>query len=139
MKENTVTRPEKDMANKVKRPLGIVIVAILMILFGLAEVVTSFTHNFFGISTSSISLFTYSAAAIGLFYVIAGLLSLTMKKWAAMLAIVFLIADIVGRIALVAAGLYPLNSTEQIFAIIVGTVIAVIFAIYIGLKLKSFR
>ena len=134
-----VTGPEKDLANKVKRPLGIVIVAILMILFGLAEVVTGFTHNFFGISTSSISIFTYSAAAIGIFYVVAGLLSLTMKKWAAILAIVLLIADIVGRIALVATGLYPLNSAEQIFAIIVGTVIAAIFAIYIGLKLKSFR
>jgi len=126
------------MANKVKRPLGIIVASILMVLFGLAEVATSFTHSFFGISTSSVSIFTYSAAAIGLFYVAAGLLILTMKKWAAVLAIVLLIADIVGRIALVAAGLYPLNSTEQIFAIIVGTAIAAIFAVYIGLKLKSF-
>jgi hypothetical protein len=139
MKENIATGPKINMTHKANRPLGISIVSLLMILFGLAEVVTSFTHNFFGISTSSVSLFTYSAASIGLFYVVAGLLVITMKKWAAALAIVLLIADMIGRISLVAAGLYPLNSTEQVFAIIVGTIIAVIFAIYIGLKWKSFR
>ena len=34
------------------RPFGINIIAILMILFGFAELVTGFTHNFFGISTT---------------------------------------------------------------------------------------
>jgi hypothetical protein len=34
-------------------------------------VVTVFTHNFLGISTSSVNIFTYSAAAIGAFYVVA--------------------------------------------------------------------
>lgn len=121
--------------NPAKRPTGIIIVALLMILFGLIEVVTAFTHHFLGISTSEASVFTYSAAAIGAFYVVAGLLILTMKKWAAALAIVLLIADIIGRIALVMAGLYPIDSFEQIFAIVMGTAIAAIFAIYIGWKL----
>ena len=57
-----------------------------------------------------------------------------MKKWAAALAIVLLIADIIGRIALVMAGLYPVDSFEQTFAIVMGTAIAAIFAIYIGWK-----
>ncbi len=127
------------MKNMATRPTGIIIVAILMILFGLIEVVTGFTHEFLGISTSSATIFTYSAAAIGLFYVAAGLLILAMRKWAAALAIVFLIADIIGRIALVAAGLYPLDSTEQVFAIIMGTAIAAVFAIYIAWKWNSFR
>jgi hypothetical protein len=78
-----------------------------MVLFGLAEVVTAFTHDFLGISTSSSNVFTFSAAAIGAFYVAAGLLILTMKKWAAALAIALLAVDIAGRIALVVAGLYP--------------------------------
>ena len=121
-----------------KRSPGLIIVALLLILFGLAEVATSFTHNFFGISTSGVSLFTYSAAAIGLFYVAAGILVLTMKRWAATIAIVLLIADIVGRIALVAGGLYPLNSSEQIFAMTVGTALAAVFAAYIGWKRRSF-
>jgi hypothetical protein len=118
---------------------GISIVAVLMILFGLAEVVTGFRHNFFGIITTSSTIFTYSAAAIGVFYVIAGLLILTMKKWAAALAIVLLIADVVGRVALVMTGFYPTDSFLNTFAIIGGTAIVVIFAIYIGWKWKSFR
>lgn len=127
------------MISKLKRPLGITVVALLMILFGLAEVVTAFTHSFFGITTSEASIFTYSAVLIGAFYVAAGLLILTMKKWAAALAIVLLVADIVGRFALVIADLYPLDSTEQTFAIIAGTVIAALFACYIGWKWKVFR
>ena len=121
------------------RPRSIIIVAFLMILFGLAEVMTGFTHNFFGITTSGVTTFTYSAAAIGGFYVVAGLLILTMRKWAAALAIVLLGADIIGRVALIVVGLYPTNSLENTLGIIAGTVIAVIFAIYIGWKWKTFR
>jgi hypothetical protein len=121
------------------RPRGITIAALLMILFGLAEVGTAFTHNLLGISTSGVNIFTYSAAAIGAFYVAAGLLILTMKKWAAALAIGLLAADIVGRVALVVAGLYPTDSLKQTFAIIIGTGIVVVFALYIGLRWKSFK
>ncbi len=121
------------------RPWGIIIVACLMILFGLAEVVTGFTHNFFGITTSSVAIFTYSSAAIGVFYAVAGLLILTMKKWAAALAIVLLVADIIGRVALVLTGLYPTDSLKNTFSIIAGTVIVALFAIYIGWKWRSFR
>jgi hypothetical protein len=128
-----------ETVKKVKRPLGITVVAILMILFGLIEVVTAFTHHFLGISTSAASVFTYSAAAIGAFYAVGGLLILTLKKWAAALAIALLIADIIGRIALVMAGLYPMDSFEQTFAIVMGTAIAAIFALYIGWKWKLFK
>lgn len=110
-----------------------------MILFGFAEIATSFILQFFGISTSQANIFTYSAAAIGAFYVAAGLLVLTMKKWAAALAIVLLIADIVGRIGLVVTGFYPTDTFENTFGIIVGTVVVALFAIYIGWKWKSFR
>ena len=121
------------------RPRGIIIVAFLMILFGLAEVVTGFTHNFFGITTSRVTIFTYSSVAIGAFYVVAGLLILTMQKWAAALAIMLLGADIIGRVALVVVGLYPTDSLENTLGIIAGTVIAVIFATYIGWEWKFFR
>ena len=122
-----------------KRPLTLTIVALLMILFGIIEVITSFTHSFLGITTSQAVLFTYSAATIGIFYVIAGLLVLTKKKWAAALAIFLLAADIIGRITLVQIGLYPLNSLEQYIGIRAGTIIAIIFAIYIGSKWNLFK
>jgi len=123
-----------------KRPLGIMLVAALMILFGLAEVVTGFTHNFLGlISTASVTLATYGATGVGALYAIGGLLLLTMKKQAARLAMMCLVGVIAGRIVLVLTGLYPVNSFLQIFSIIIGTSIAIIFAIYIELKRSSFR
>jgi hypothetical protein len=112
---------------------------MLMILFGLAEVVTGFTHHFSGISTAKSSIFTYEAAAIGSCYIVGGLLIMTMKKWAAALTIVLLGVDIAGRLTLVGAGLYPMNSLEQVTAIITGTGIAAIFAIYIALNWSFFR
>lgn len=121
------------------RPLGITVVALLMIIFGLAEVVAGFTHSFFGISTANNSLSAYAGASIGAFYAIAGLLILTMKKKAAVIAMVLLAADIIGRILLVITGFYPTNSFEQTFAIIAGTAIAASFAIYIRLKWKIFK
>jgi hypothetical protein len=120
------------------RPRGIVVVAMLMMLFGLAEVVTAFTHSFLGIITSQAVTFTLAAVAIGAFYIAGGVLILTMKRWAAALAIVLLGADVVGRVALVVSGLYPLNSSEQVIGIVVGTAIAAIFAIYIGSKWTFF-
>ena len=119
-------------------PYGIASVAALMILFGLAEVVTGFRHQFSSISISQSGIFTWAAAAIGTLYLAAGLLILTLKRWAARLAILCLLADIVGRVLLVMTGLYPTNSSKQIIAIGLGTVIAAIFAIYIGWKWKAF-
>ncbi len=121
------------------RPRGILVVALLMMLFGLAEVVTGFTHDFFGITTSSVTLFTYSSVVIGVVYAGAGFLILTMKQWAAALAIVLLGADIVGRVALVVAGLYPTDSLKNTLSIIAGTAIVALFAVYIGVKWKSFK
>jgi len=110
-----------------------------MILFGAAEVITGFTHEFFGISTALGAISTFFASGIGTLYLVAGLLILTMQKWAATLALACLVFVIVGRIALVVTGLFPLNSFEQTFAIAVGTGIAASFAIYIGWKWRAFR
>ena len=125
---------------KNSRPLGILIVAALMILFGAAEIVTGFTHNFIGqVSTTETTLSTWLGGALGWFYAIGGVLILTKKKGAAVAAIVLLCGDVIGRIGMVMAGLYPVNTFKQTFAIVVGTGIALFFAIYIGLKLKHFE
>ena len=116
----------------------IILVACLMILFGLAEVVTGFTHNFFGITTSGESLVSYASAVIGACYVVGGVLLRTLKRWAAVLAIVLLGVDVIGRLTLVVTGLYPTNSPKNTLSIVAGTLLAVIFAIYIGWKQRSF-
>jgi hypothetical protein len=110
-----------------------------MILFGGAEVITGFTHKFFGISTAPGVISTALASGMGTLYAVAGLLILTMRRWAASLALACLVVVVVGRIALVVTGLFPLHSFEQKFAIIVGTGIAASFAIYIGSKWRAFR
>ncbi len=115
------------------------VIAVLMILFGLAEVITSFTHNFFGVNTAEGTASTVAGAAVGLLYVLSGIAILPMRKWGAVVAIVCLVADVAGRVAMVATGLYPLDSSRQTVAIILGTLIAAIFAVYIGLRWKSFK
>ncbi len=121
------------------RRRDLLVVALLMILFGLAEVVTSFTHNFFGVNTAAGDASTIAGAAVGMLYVLSGLFVLPFRKWGAAAAILCLAADVAGRITMVAAGLYPLDSTKQTFAIVLGTLIAALFAVYIGIKWKSFK
>ena len=130
---------QMDKPANQSRPRSIIIAAFLMIVFGLAELTTSFTHRFFGLSTAKVATSTYLGATIGTFYAVAGLLVLSMKKRAAAVAIVFLIADIVGRIGMVVTGLHPVDSLRQIAAIILGTSIVAIFAVYIGWKWPTFR
>ena len=120
-------------------PQGIIVVALLMITFGLAEVTAGLTHSFFGISTAKGTTSAYAGATIGVLYAVAGLLILTMSRWAAALAIALLIADIIGRIGMVVTGLYPAGSFEQNLAIIVGTSLVAVFAFYIRLRWSSFR
>ena len=110
-----------------------------MFLFGLAEVVTAFRHNFFGVRTAEVLSARYAGAAVGVLYSASGLLVLTMKKSAVTLALIFLVAVIFGRIAMVVTGLYPTDSLEQTFAIALGTSIVIAFAIYIALRWKEFR
>ena len=121
------------------RPVGIAVIGCLMIVFGVAEIATAFTHNFFGISIARSAMSTYLGASIGALYSIAGILVLTMRRWAAALAIIALVLDVVGRIAMAAAGFYPLTSSKQIGSIIAGTAIAAAFAIYVGFKWRSFE
>ena len=120
-------------------PIGLTVVAILMIIFGIAEIITGFNHRFFVVSTSATSLSTILGATIGAFYALGGCLVLTKRKWAATTAIVLLIIDIIGRITMVITGLYPVDSAKQTFAIIAGTLIAALFAFYIGMKRNDFK
>jgi len=120
------------------RPLGITIVGLLMVLFGLAEVTTAFTHDFFGIKTSALNAASYLSALIGALYAAAGVLVLTMKRRPAAIALLLLAIVIVGRIVLVGSGLYPTESAENTLAIIAGTTIVAVFAVYIALKWRSF-
>lgn len=121
------------------RPRGIVVAAFLMILFGLAEVATGITGNFLNvISATPTSTYTLVSSLIGSFYCFAGVLILTMRRWGAVLAIVLLVADIIGRIAMVGIGLFPFKGIDAV-SIVAGTVIAAVFGIYIWSKMDLFK
>ena len=123
-----------------KHPIDIIIIAVLMIIFGFAEIATGFTHNFLGLlSTASAAASTFGGVGIGALYAIGGIFLLTTKKWSAVITEICLILVVLGRISLVVFGYYPLNSFLQTFSIIVGTAIAIFFAIYIGAKWKYFN
>jgi len=110
-----------------------------MILFGAAEVTTAFTHKFFGISTALGAFSALLASGIGTLYAVSGALLLTMRRRAAAVAVACLLVVVVGRIAMVVSGVFPLNSFEQIFAMTVGTAIVAFFAAYIGWNCQAFR
>lgn len=122
-----------------KFPTGLMIAAFLMMAFGLAEVVTSFRHNFFGLTTLQTTLSAAIGATIGCFYFVSGCLVLTKRRKAAIAAIILLIADALGRVLMVATGLYPVTGAYQTFGIVTGTTIVILFTCYIGIKLKAFR
>jgi len=110
-----------------------------MIAFGFAEIVTGFTHSFFGLHTAEGTVAAYVGAGIGALYAAAGLVILTMKRRAAMLALVLLVLVVAGRLSMAVTGLYPLNTPRQTAAMIAGTAIAAGFAIFVALQRSAFR
>jgi hypothetical protein len=133
---NRISNPIEPAIHR--RHRAITVIAVLMILFGAAEVVAAFSHNFFGIRTAQATIATFAGVAIGVFYFVAGSLILTMKKRAVGFALVLLVAIIIGRIAMSVTGLYPTDSLKQIFAIVAGTSIVAAFALYLRLKWSAF-
>jgi drug/metabolite transporter (DMT)-like permease len=120
------------------RPPGIIVVALLMIVFGCVEVVTAFTHNFFGLHITPGEPSAYVGATLGVLYAAAGVLILSMRRRAGSMAVGCLIVIVVGRILMTVAGLYPVTSIRQVLAMAGGTSIAAGFAVYIGMKRSAF-
>ena len=122
-----------------QRLVGLPGIPVLMILFGVAEALAALTHHFFGVRIVDDNIASYAGAAIGTLYAVAGLLVLTMRKFAVAAAIVLLVLVIAGRIAMLLAGLYVIDTTKQILALSGGTAIAAGFAVHIGLQWHRFR
>jgi hypothetical protein len=117
-----------------QRSRGLALVAMLMMLFGLVEVLTSvnvgwFAHTF-DIPRSPV--FTAVAAATGVLYVVAGVLVLLMQRRAAAGALGCLAAVVAGRVALVLTGAYPVAAFLPALSVAIGTAIVVLFAVYVA-------
>lgn len=118
--------------NSAKRPTGVLVVAVLAILFGLGEVWVGWRGNYLNILSTRLRP-SAATAAVGLFYVLGGVaLLITRKRWGTVLSMVFIGAEVLGRIYLVVIGVAP-RSGPDLFKIVIGGLIAVGFMLYIGL------
>jgi uncharacterized membrane protein len=121
-----------------KRDSVLTISAVLMIIFGIAEVVAGFGHTFFGVHPAPIATATYLGAGMGALHFLAGLLILTARQAAATLALCLLAGVILGHVAMVVTDLYPTDSISQPFAIVLRTSIACAFFVVVALKWGTF-
>jgi hypothetical protein len=117
------------------RRLGIILISIFAILSGINEVVVGLTGNFLGILSEPIPP-SFATVIVGAFYSLAGSFLLTMKKWGAVLGILFLNAEVVGRIYLVLRGIAPSKGGDA-RKILVGGLIALALVVYVGFQRKK--
>jgi hypothetical protein len=86
--------------------------------------------NYLGILSKDIRP-SLSTAVIGAFYSLGGLSLWTMRKWGAVLGILFISAEILGRVYLVMAGIAPSSGGDALEVVIGGAIaLAVILYIY---------
>jgi len=134
---NNIAGQSNSVASRKRDPV-ITIISALMVILGIAEVVTGFRHSFFGVRTAPIAMATYLGAGMGLLYFVAGVLMLTAKKSAAAIALCLLGAIILGRVVMVVTDLYPTDSVSQLIAIVLATSIACAFFVVVALKWDAF-
>jgi uncharacterized membrane protein len=120
-----------------RRPVGIIVVGIFALIAGLGEVVVGFTGNYLGILAHRITP-SFATGLTGVFYSLGGLfLLLSRRKWAAALGMLFLGAEIAGRIYLVATGTAPASGADAI-KILIGGLIALALMIYVAFQWRYF-
>ena len=129
---------EPNRLGSSRRPVGVIVVGILATLFGLGEVVVGFAGNYLGILSKGIAP-ANSTIVVGAFYILGGAcLLLTRRKWGAALGMLFIAAEILGRIYLVTVGIAPSSGPDAI-KILIGGIIAAGFILYIASAWHSFE
>jgi hypothetical protein len=99
-------------------------------------VVVGLTGNFPGFLSKPIPP-RFATVIVGAFYSLAGLFLLTLKKWGAVLGILFLSAEVLGRIYLVLRGVAPSKGGDAL-KILVGGLIALALVVSVGFQWKKF-
>jgi hypothetical protein len=112
------------------RDLGITIVSIFAIIAGIGEMIVGLTGNLLGILSTPLTP-TISTVILGSFYTLGGLSFLTMSKWGAALGMIFVAAEMLGRVHLVAIGILPASRVDAI-EMIIGGVIALAVIVYVS-------
>jgi uncharacterized membrane protein len=121
-----------------RRPRDILVLAVILIIFGLGEIWVGFFGNYLGILSKSIPP-SVSTAIVGFFYCLGGLMLLiTRRPWGTTLSLIFIGCEVLGRAYLVAIGVAPARGPDLV-KIVIGGLIAVGFMVYIGLRTLASR
>jgi FtsH-binding integral membrane protein len=120
-----------------KRDVVLSIAAAMMIMLGIAELISGFRHTFLSARTDHVEVATYVGAGLGVMLLFAGALVLIARKSAAGLALCLLALVILGHIALVATDLYSIDSAAQLFITVLATSIACACFAVITLKWET--
>jgi hypothetical protein len=114
-----------------KRPTGVIVVAVAAIIFGLGEIWVGLFGNYLGILARNMPP-SIATAIVGGFYSLGGLaLLITRRTWGTILGLLFIGAEVLGRIYLVAVGIAP-SSGSDLLKIVIGGAIAIGFMSYIA-------
>jgi hypothetical protein len=114
-------------------------VAVYLIASSIFQVATESMFKPSGLGAMGLATFTLWSAVLSGLYALAGLLLLTMKKWAGAVALLLLIAVVVRNVAFVGASHFPLGSFPPTFALIVGNALVMACAVYVGTQWRLFR
>ena len=118
------------------RRTGITIAAAYCIFAGLSEVWVGITGNWMGLLSERLTP-SFRTALIGIFYVLAGISLLPKRRTGAILGIIFILLEVLGRVHLVRIGTYPSRGSDFMKSV-VGGAIALGLAIYLITQWRKF-
>lgn len=118
------------------RRTGITIVAGYCIFAGLSEVWVGITGNWMGLLSKPLKP-SFWTALVGIFYVAAGISLLPKRRTGALLGIVFILLEVLGRVQLVRIGTYPSRGPDFVKSVI-GGAIAILVVVYLATQWRKF-
>jgi hypothetical protein len=132
---NLMDRREATTFPKPSRT-GITIAAGYCIFAGLSEVWVGITGNWMGLLSKPLKP-SFWTALVGSFYVAAGVSLLPKRRTGALLGIVFILLEVVGRVHLVRIGTYPSRGPDFVKSV-VGGAIALLLVVYLATQWRRF-
>jgi hypothetical protein len=111
-------------------------VAAYCIFAGLSEVWVGISGNWMGVLSTPLKP-SLRTALVGTFYVAAGISLLSKRRTGALLGIVLILLEVLGRVYLVRIGRYPSSGPDFVKSV-VGGVIAILLVVYLVTQWKKF-
>ncbi len=122
-----------------KKMIDIYVIAILMIVFGIGEIITVIKYNPSFLTTKNLNISALLALTLGCIYLIGGLFILPQRKWASKITISLITQNIILRIVMLITDQYPTGRLIEIIGYVMGIVIAIFFLSYLIVRFKRFQ